>query len=194
MDFISLSQFEHYTGIDKRSVSKTIKGLIMKNVILRKEVNNKYGKSYAFGIQKRPLEWKVKFRKPLSEIYYPSDGDPTMVEYRQPQVLSDNHPHTKESISKEISFQRNNICSELRKNISFEHHSTKEIDYDCSKRLFKNINPEDIERWKRKYPGIDIKMQLKIMENWICSNPRKDKKPYRLFIDRWLCKAQENLD
>ena len=102
MDIISLSQFEQLTGgIDKRTVSKVLKRLLQANLIIKESIPYGRGSLCSYGVQKKPLEWKVKFRKPLLEIYEAVDEQPAGVMDAEPAEALVNHPYTKEKVSKD---------------------------------------------------------------------------------------------
>ena len=55
-----------------------------------------------------------------------------------------------------------------------------------------NITGEDLARWDKAYPAVNVIQQLTEMEEWLLSNPDKRKKNYRAFITRWLSKEQDH--
>jgi hypothetical protein len=54
------------------------------------------------------------------------------------------------------------------------------------------ISDEDIKNWTEAYPACAVPRQLKAMEEWLISNPKKAvKSNWRRFITNWLSRAQD---
>src|SRR3990167_654040 len=94
MDRISLSQFAKEVGIDRKSVHRTIRGLILKNIIV---VSGATTRIIKYGIQKNYELWKVSSPKPLS------GSRATNVSPGEPLSVVAGEPPTKETITKETS-------------------------------------------------------------------------------------------
>ena len=55
------------------------------------------------------------------------------------------------------------------------------------------IYPADIDHWKRLYPSVDIRKELRKMLGWLEANParQKTKKGIKRFVAAWLAKEQD---
>lgn len=65
------------------------------------------------------------------------------------------------------------------------------IDFDLQRYKFAGISKDDIDRWAEVYPALNIPQQLKYMEEWVRSNPKRIKSNWRRFITNWLKKEQD---
>ena len=54
-----------------------------------------------------------------------------------------------------------------------------------------NIQSDDIARWKKAYPAVDVLQDLRIAEQWLDVNRSKRKKNVRRFLTNWLSRTQE---
>ncbi len=59
------------------------------------------------------------------------------------------------------------------------------------KKFYSNIPQELLDTWKKAYPNVDIKEQLKKCEAWLLSNTNKAKKDFKRFTNNWLSRAME---
>ena len=55
------------------------------------------------------------------------------------------------------------------------------------------IYPADIDHWKRLYPSVDIRKELRKMLGWLEANPARQKtqKGIKRFVAAWLAKEQD---
>lgn len=55
------------------------------------------------------------------------------------------------------------------------------------------IYQDDIDKWSSAYPAVDVMAQLRRMDAWLASNPkrRKTKNGVKRFINRWLSDEQD---
>ena len=67
---------------------------------------------------------------------------------------------------------------------------TKRISWDVSTG-FTGILDSDRIRWRKSFPRVKINTELRIMHEWLLSNPRKRKKNYYRFISSWLSRCQD---
>lgn len=70
------------------------------------------------------------------------------------------------------------------------------IKFNFKEKKWRGILDEDLERWEKTFPGVDIEYHIFTrMVEWIISNPRKGrKKNYARFINNWLSDEQEKFD
>ena len=56
-----------------------------------------------------------------------------------------------------------------------------------------SVTEAQIETWEKSYPGVDVRQQLRNMEQWLVHNPTRRKTPRGIgrFITGWLSKAQD---
>ena len=66
----------------------------------------------------------------------------------------------------------------------------KRVKWDVSKG-FTGIIDSDRIRWRRSFPRVKINTELRIMHEWLLSNPTKRKKNYYRFITSWLSRCQD---
>ena len=83
------------------------------------------------------------------------------------------------------------------KNIKDRAHPapSQRIKFNHKEKKWQGIEDEDIERWKKAFPDLDIAYWLERMRNWIIENPRKGrKKNYARFISNWLSEEQDKFN
>jgi len=75
---------------------------------------------------------------------------------------------------------------------------TESIDLPPHKRIkwnpqegFAGILPCDRMRWRRAFPRVKIDTELRIMHEWLLSNPTKRKKNNYRFVSAWLSRCQD---
>lgn len=70
------------------------------------------------------------------------------------------------------------------------------IKFNFKEKKWRGILDEDLERWKKSFPDVDIEYHIFTrMVDWIVVNPRKGrKKNYERFISNWLSDEQEKFD
>lgn len=74
--------------------------------------------------------------------------------------------------------------------------SKKGILFDVKEKKFQNITEEDLQRWKKTYPHINIEAEILRMEDWIISNwasGRGRKKDWPRFIRNWLVSEEDKV-
>ena len=56
---------------------------------------------------------------------------------------------------------------------------------------FTGILQCDRMRWRRAFPRVKIDTELRIMHEWLLSNPKKRKRNYYRFVSSWLARCQD---
>jgi len=57
---------------------------------------------------------------------------------------------------------------------------------------WEDISDKDLKEWREAYPAVAIGRQIKVMHQWLLSNPAKaHRKQWRRFITNWLSRQQE---
>ena len=56
---------------------------------------------------------------------------------------------------------------------------------------FAGILDTDRMRWSRAFPRVKLNVELRIMHEWLLSNPAKRKKNYFRFVSAWLSRCQD---
>jgi hypothetical protein len=53
--------------------------------------------------------------------------------------------------------------------------------------------PEDVLKWQKLYPAVNVEAELNKMEGWLDANPRKRKTKMgvKRFVNSWLSRAQD---
>lgn len=59
---------------------------------------------------------------------------------------------------------------------------------------FENITETMITKWAESFPAVDIHSEIKKIEAWLMSNPKRQIVDYRRFINNWMKKAQHYSD
>lgn len=98
----------------------------------------------------------------------------------------DNFETQKKKDKKEIKKEEvlAQTASPLRNEITFSFESGK----------FEGIDAADAEKWKELFPAVDVRREVKLMQEWCLNNPTKSKskKRWGQFIINWLTKNNEN--
>ena len=75
---------------------------------------------------------------------------------------------------------------------------TESIEIPAHKRIkwdqhqgFTGILDTDRMRWRRAFPRVKLNVELRIMHEWLLSNPAKRKKNYFRFVSAWLSRCQD---
>ena len=75
---------------------------------------------------------------------------------------------------------------------------TKSIEESPHKRIkwneqagFTGILDSDRMRWRRSFPLVNVPLELRIMNDWLLSNPSRRKKNYARYISNWLSRCQD---
>lgn len=74
--------------------------------------------------------------------------------------------------------------------------SLRGLYFDIVAQKFKNIKKEDLLRWKKTYPSLDINQEILKMEDWILANwlsGKGQKKDWPRFIRNWLSREQKDI-
>ncbi len=76
-----------------------------------------------------------------------------------------------------------NIIDALEQNEHFKQLTTN--------RISKCVNSKWIDSILKAYPDVDICKEIQKAHAWLVSNPGKQKKNYRNFLNNWFCRANE---
>jgi len=75
---------------------------------------------------------------------------------------------------------------------------TKSIEESPHKRIkwdeqagFTGILDSDRMRWRRSFPLVNVTLELRMMNDWLLSNPTRRKKNYARYITSWLSRCQD---
>jgi len=102
------------------------------------------------------------------------------------QQLTSNQPATNQQLTtnnndKNVKNDKNNTTLA----------SIEKITFDFSTSKFLNLNGK-IEKYKEKYPAVNVDSEILKMEAWLMSHPNNRKSQYMRFINSWLSRAQDN--
>ena len=191
-DFISVSQFQEMTGLNKVRISETIRKLKERNLV----TENRNPSSVVYGFNKHFTTWK-KLRKSVTvtENRNGSYGKTeevlrkTVTEKRRDSDKKIHHETPKETLTKETITKEINT-SASNDNLSNLKLSPK-INFNFETEEWENIIAKNMQRWQDTYPACDINLELKKMADWLLANPAKRKKNYRKFISGWLSRQQD---
>lgn len=184
-DWISQKQIAEITGIRKSHVSRTIKNLIRKNMV----VNTRVGNKKILGIQKDYERWEVtnSGKLPIQVTTKKLPIQVTGVTNSGNSELPLQAP-TKETITKE-TIQNNIYIAPTSKKKS---ELNKKIVYNFENNKWEGISEDDIKLWNKAYPACNIPIELAKMKDWILSaGPKGRKTNWRRFIRNWLSRCQD---
>lgn len=187
-DWIANSQLCEFTGMSKNHVSKTIKSLIAKNIII------KNGK--VIGLNNMVSEWKVnqsvnnENNKKLTNQCTEVNQSVSLVNQSVNKSNLITPPHKKETITKETITK--DICTE-------PEVSTQQEDVFLKLPLNKNgtfykVTETEVTDKIEIYSAVNVRQEYLAMLDWLNSNPtrRKTQSGIKGFVTRWLGKRQNN--
>lgn len=140
---------------------------------------------------KKTLQKLDKTREAKSTIPDPQKGQIIEPTHENSRVGHENSPTNKDKI---IKLNRSKVKeSELKQAPDPPHLPIK---FNFKEKKWQGILDEDLERWKKSFPDVDIEYHIFTrMVDWIIVNPRKGrKKNYARFINNWLSDEQEKFD
>lgn len=90
----------------------------------------------------------------------------------------------------------NKLCTELESSSMQNTNAEKEnsfIDLILNDKSLFFVNDKDIAEWKKLYPAVDVKQELRNMKGWLDANPtkRKTRRGIKRFINNWLTRSQD---
>ncbi len=53
---------------------------------------------------------------------------------------------------------------------------------------------ENIEIYKKAYPGINLEQETEKATAWLISNPKNKKSNLKRYLNSWLCRAQDQIN
>ena len=83
--------------------------------------------------------------------------------------------------NKNIKNIKNTISTTSKNNFSF----------DLETGNFEGIKPEDIDRWEKAYPAVDINLSIRQSAEWLMGHPTQLKSNYRRFLTGWFLREQD---
>lgn len=205
---------EHYTseeklakrwGISRKAVDKFLK-LLESDGMIEIEKNRSFGtrlKVLNYGVyqgKNENLEQQKEHQKhnegnneSTTEV---TTGVATGVttEAHQKHINNNNKRNIKKEIKKEIKENKeelnNSFCSELE---ATELKEKPVISLMLNDKSFYPVCQNEIDKYKKLYPAVDIMQELRKMSGWLDANPtrRKTKSGINRFINSWLSKAQD---
>ena len=177
-DWITGSQLVNMTGINKSHISRTLKRLIKRNLII------KNGKKISF--QKDYEKWK-KLPNQVTSKKLPNQDKKLPNQVTEVTQIGNkklpkqvNTKETKETSTKEI------------------YTKEKKISFNFKTGLFNNLTIEQMEEYEKKYPDIDVYEEEKKMTDWLIGekvkkdNGQSNKIPknFSRFINNWLRRSK----
>lgn len=201
---------EHYTseeklakrwGISRKAVDKFLK-LLESDGMIEIEKNRSFGtrlKVLNYGVyqgKNKNLEQQKEHQK-HNEGNNESTTEVTTgvaTEAHQKHINNNNKRNIKKEIKKEIKENKeelnNSFCSELE---ATELKEEPVISLMLNDKSFYPVCQNEIDKYKKLYPAVDIMQELRKMSGWLDANPtrRKTKSGINRFINSWLSKAQD---
>ena len=176
---------EIYEGKKNGGGESAIKALIKElkeagYITYSKSKNSKGHWIHRYDVYPEPVDKEIKNNIPQVEI--PPVDNPTSE--NGPIIPRTELPRTELPIT---NTSKEDIAPTAKKRQSYD------ISYCFENRKFMGIIDRDISHWKELYPGCEVLVELKKMEEWAISNTNKSKtkKKWRTFINRWLEKSNE---
>jgi len=102
------------------------------------------------------------------------------------------HAPKEEPIKEDIDLSKDKSLA--RSNAKHSSKLVVSISFDKDKKRFVNISEQDLQLWKEAYPRINIQQELAQAASWVLSNPRKAKKNWRGFLQRWFQKNEDQAE
>lgn len=175
-DRISLSQLERKTGMCRDAVNNALKSLIKLGLIDKK-------KTGINGIEKCWYSLVVEEHKNEDEM--PGDGEEPIENSNNFDQSSKTTPTsrlkrpTKETPTKELK--------EINKEKSIRPHSVRPIaapiTLDAERQEFVGLTQEDVKRWEKTFPAVNVRKEVMECVLWALSAHRKN---YRKSLDTWM--------
>lgn len=175
-DQISISQLEKCTGHGKQAILKAVNGLIKKGAI-RKIVEGRKGEQKTY--------YEVVMEEDSNNSDQCDSHTPPQCDFHTGGSV--NFTHTKETSTKER--RREDVATDVSEDR--KRPIATKLNFSFERREFSGITEQDKDGWRTAYPATDIERELAAMREWLLANPSRRKTNYRLFITRWLAKAQD---
>ncbi len=199
-DWITNTQIANMTEIAESHVSRTIKILIQKNIIIRS------GKKLAF--QKDYDRWKKlpkgvtshhkkKLPKGVCEVTKGGNKSYQRGYVKLPKGVDTKETTTKETTTKEtIQKVRNQVSASLKEKT--EKRKANDIEFDQELLSWHGIDEDIYDDWIKRFPNIDVPVELMNIREYFKNNPRKAKdieKKFEgrmpIYINDWLERAEK---
>lgn len=68
--------------------------------------------------------------------------------------------------------------------------SSSKINYNMASHSWENITDEIMSIWSKANPNVNLKNELNRAASWLESNPSRQKKDYRRFLNNWFSNAR----
>ena len=192
--------FSQEIGLEINSLSKYIDAAFRRE-LFDKSLYDKYSILTSSGVQKRYFS-SVKKRKSVSVfeefilIKYDNNGvyvDDNLISVNiishKPQLLVEESTQRKVKKSKVKNNKENNISSDGK---SSDEEDAVFISIPLKDGTFHNVYFSQVEHYKKLYPEVDVKQELRNMLGWSEANKsnRKTRTGIERFINAWLTKTQ----
>jgi len=191
-DWITNTQLSKMTNIKECHISRTMKKLIKRNMVI------KNGKKISF--QKDYDKWE-KIPIQVTNKKIPKQDKKIPI-----QVTKDTHPgikkipiqvytkETKETTTKEtIQDVRKAVSASLK-----EKAPANNVEYDQELHSWHGIDEDIIEDWEKRFPNISVGEQLMKIREHFKNNPDKEKEILKkfegrmpIYINDWLERAEK---
>lgn len=182
---ISVKELVKMTELKHAHVSRALKELELRKVIIRTPLGTKRGAT--IGFQKDFEQWK----------FVPHGV------YRKRFVPNGVHVRTQrgtEFVPNGVQINPANLHEnrglpppkEKKETIQKKRSSTYQaIQFSFGDRKFQGITEIDIKQWSEAYPAVDVEIEIKQAAEWLLANPAKRKINYRRFLVNWFKRSQD---
>jgi phage replication O-like protein O len=161
-DRLSLSQLSHKTGMQKKSVCRSIEGLLDRGLIdkIKEGENGREKCYYALALHGHKLD--------------PEIDDDSNNSYQCPK---DTPPSVLKTPTKETP------TKEKKKNIKKKAPAAPPITLNPATKKFEGITTEDLKLWQETFPAVNVRKELERALLWALTTPRIN---YRKSINTWM--------
>ena len=192
-DKITGSQLSKMTGISESHISRTLRRLASRNIIIR------YGRRIAFQKdydkwEKLPIQASIK-KLPIQDKKLPIQASEVTYSGKKKLPIQVNTKETKRNSSKETIQKKiqNTISEFLKKDPEKEKKKPNEIEFDFEGLSWHGIDEDIIDDWEKRFPDINVGEQLMKIREYFRDHPEKEKyiRNYAIYINDWLDRTSE---
>ena len=192
-DKITGSQLSKMTGISESHISRTLKGLARRNIIIREGKKIAFQKNYEHW-EKLPIQASIK-KLPDQDKKLPIQASEVTYLGKKKLPIQVNTKETKrnssnKTIQKKI---RNTISEFLKEDPEKEKKKANGIEFDFESLSWHGIDDDIKDDWEERFPDVNVGEQLMKIREHFKNHPEKEKyiKNYNLaiYVNDWLERA-----
>ena len=187
--------FPFRESLSLKDIDATLRGLAAKGCVILYTVDGKpYFLFPRWVKHQRVRDCKPKYPEPPEDLLSPQSAascgelpqtaaliqsNPIQSEYESnpnPNTNTNTNPNTKNDSAEPLADSTPPVISLI-----------------LNDKTFFDVTNDDLAKWTRLYPAVDVMQELRKMSGWCDSNPtkRKTRRGIRAFITSWLSKEQD---